>query len=142
MQRRCNMFHRMLHRQTGVWSGSHRGVVRVRATLGARVMLHRMLHPMLHLAGGCGDELVESLAKRSNGVLAMGQSTLYPLLYNLEAKGLIASRVDNSGPRPRRYYRLTDKGRKRLVHDQKQWTALRDAMTGLGIGPQPAGVAL
>src|SRR5215470_519762 len=36
-----------------------------------------------------GYELVEALAKRTDGVLAMGQSTLYPLLYNLEAKGLI-----------------------------------------------------
>lgn len=89
-----------------------------------------------------GYELVEALAKKSNGVLAMGQSTLYPLLYNLEAKGLIASRVENSGPRPRRYYRLTDKGRKRLVHDQRQCTALRDAMSGLGIGPEPAGGAV
>ena len=33
-----------------------------------------------------GYELVEALSKRSGGVLAMGQSTLYPLLYNLEAK--------------------------------------------------------
>jgi PadR family transcriptional regulator, regulatory protein PadR len=89
-----------------------------------------------------GYELVAALAKRSNGVLAMGQSTLYPLLYNLEAKGLVASRVDTGGPRPRRYYRLTDKGRKRLVHDQKQWAALRDAMSGMGIGAQPAGGAL
>ncbi len=86
-----------------------------------------------------GYELVEALAKRSSGVLAMGQSTLYPLLYNLEAKGLVASRVDRSGSRPRRYYRLTDKGRKRLVHDHKQWEALCDAMGTLGIGPRPAG---
>lgn len=89
-----------------------------------------------------GYELVEALAKRSNGVLAMGQSTLYPLLYNLEAKSLIASRVDQSGPRPRRYYRLTDKGRKRLVYDQKQWAALRDAMSNMGITPEPAGGAV
>ncbi len=89
-----------------------------------------------------GYELVEALAKRSSGVLAMGQSTLYPLLYNLEAKGLVASRVDKTGPRPRRYYRLTDKGRKRLARDHKQWEALRDAMGSLGIGPQPAGGAV
>ncbi len=88
-----------------------------------------------------GYELIAALAQKSDGVLAMGQSTLYPLLYNLEAKGLIASRVENSGPRPRRYYRLTDKGRKRLAHDQKQWSALRDAMAGLGFGPEPAGGA-
>ena len=57
-----------------------------------------------------GYELVEALARQSHGVLAMGQSTLYPLLYNLEAKGLITSRLDDAGPRPRRYYRLRPAG--------------------------------
>jgi PadR family transcriptional regulator PadR len=82
-----------------------------------------------------GYELVDALSRRSKGVLAMGQSTLYPLLYNLEAKGLIASRVDASNPRPRRYYRLTDKGKRRLAHDSRQWKSLLEAMAGLGFGP-------
>ena len=54
-----------------------------------------------------GYELVEALSKQSDGVLAMGQSTLYPMLYNLESKDLVKSRMDESGPRPRKYYRLT-----------------------------------
>lgn len=81
-----------------------------------------------------GYELVEAIASRSEGVLAMGQSTLYPLLYNLEAKGLIEGfwREAESG-RDRKYYRLTDKGRKRLAEDTKQWQALAKAMSGLGV---------
>src|SRR3990170_3717889 len=82
------------------------------------------------LAGGekYGYELVEALTRQSNGVLAMGQSTLYPLLYNLEAKGLVKSRVDKTGPRPRRFYRLTAKGGKKLAADAKQWQALLNAL--------------
>jgi PadR family transcriptional regulator PadR len=68
-------------------------------------------------------------------VLAMGQSTLYPLLYNLEAKGLVKSRVDETGPRPRRFYRLTSKGEKKLAADTKQWHALVDAFKTLGVAP-------
>lgn len=84
-----------------------------------------------------GYELVEALAKRSAGVLDMGQSTLYPLLYNLEAKGLIEGTWrENEGPRPRKYYRLTDKGRKRLREDSKQWKALVAAMVGLGVAAE------
>lgn len=81
-----------------------------------------------------GYQLVEALSRRSDGVLAMGQSTLYPLLYNLEAKGFIKGdwREAESG-RDRKYYRLTDKGRKRLAADMKQWRALAAAMSGLGI---------
>ena len=81
-----------------------------------------------------GYELVEALAKETGGVLAMGQSTLYPLLYNLEGKGLISSRLDEASGRPRRYYRLTSKGRKRLARDRTQWEALLAAMKGLGVG--------
>jgi PadR family transcriptional regulator, regulatory protein PadR len=88
-----------------------------------------------------GYELVEALMRQSKGVLAMGQSTLYPMLYNLEAKGLVTSRLDETGPRPRRFYRLTAKGQRKLVVDTKQWTALWEAMRSLGVGGVPAGAA-
>ena len=83
-----------------------------------------------------GWELVEALAEQSGGVLDMGQSTLYPLLYNLQAKGLIASRwVEGDAARPRKYYRLTRSGQKRLANDTAQWRALAEAMTRLGVLP-------
>ena len=44
-----------------------------------------------------GYQLAETLAQQSGGVLKLGQSTLYPMLYNLEAKGLISSRRGQSG---------------------------------------------
>src|SRR5436305_13535564 len=81
-----------------------------------------------------GYELVKLLDRNSHGVLAMGQSTLYPLLYNLEAKGLIASRSQiAANGRARRYYRLTSKGKRQLAHDRKQWEALSAAMGKLGV---------
>jgi PadR family transcriptional regulator PadR len=81
-----------------------------------------------------GYELVESLARASQGVLDMGQSTLYPLLYNLEAQNLVRAEWRESGSaRPRKYYTLTSKGKKRLAHDVAQWRAVEHAMRGLGI---------
>lgn len=82
-----------------------------------------------------GYELVKMLDRQSNGVLAMGQSTLYPLLYNLEAKGLVTARTEMSkeSNRPRKYYRLTDKGKRQLARDRKQWEALSVAMNQLGV---------
>ncbi len=85
-----------------------------------------------------GYELVEALSRQTEGVLAMGQSTLYPLLYNLEAKRLVKSRVDKTGPRPRRYYRLTRKGERKLATDKLQWRAVIEAMQSLGVAPQGA----
>jgi PadR family transcriptional regulator PadR len=81
-----------------------------------------------------GYELIQALDRQSNGVLAMGQSTLYPLLYNLQAKGLLVSRVQTMpNGRPRRYYRLTDKGKRQLARDRRQWEALSLAMGQLGL---------
>jgi PadR family transcriptional regulator PadR len=81
-----------------------------------------------------GYELVESLARTTDGVLAMGQSTLYPLLYNLEAQGFVrAEWRDAEAARPRKYYALTAKGKKRLAHDVAQWRAVEHAMRGLGV---------
>ena len=87
-----------------------------------------------------GYELVEALSRSSSGVLAMGQSTLYPLLYNLEAKGLVKSKWKagaaseaNPGARDRKYYSLTDRGRHRLATETRQWNALTEAMTQLGV---------
>ncbi len=81
-----------------------------------------------------GYELVEALSKQTDGVLAMGQSTLYPLLYNLEAKRLVKSRwsqADNG--RNRKYYALTAKGTSWLRARREQWHQLVGAMKGLGV---------
>lgn len=81
-----------------------------------------------------GYELVETLGKRTGGVMDMGQSTLYPLLYNLEAKGLIeATWRDGELGRERKYYRLTARGKRRLADDSKQWEAVARAMRALGV---------
>ena len=86
-----------------------------------------------------GYQLVESLAKQSNGVLAMGQSTLYPMLYNLEAKGLIEAEWQESpSGRKRKYYNLTSKGKKKLKADLEAWKKLTGAMSSLGVLPGSA----
>ena len=92
------------------------------------------------LAGGSkyGYELVAALTEQTDGVLDMRQSTLYPLLYNLEAQGLIKPQWrDAPNGRERKYYSLTAAGKKRLAHDVAQWEAVARAMIGLGILPAP-----
>ena len=96
-----------------------------------------------------GYEIVESLTKRSKGVFELGQSTLYPMLYNLESKGLVSSREKKAeNGRKRRYYKLTVKGKKKLETDREQWAAIMQGMKalgltrGLGSGPAvPAGAS-
>ena len=88
-----------------------------------------------------GYELADALGRRTDNVLALGQSTLYPLLYSLEAKRLVESRwVELPSGRKRRYYRLTDRGAQMLDVKRAQWQELFEAMVGLGlVNPIPQG---
>ena len=81
-----------------------------------------------------GYELVETLERETGGVLSMGQSTLYPLLYNLESKGLLDARWHRApSGRRRKYYSLTRKGLARLEAERAQWQALFTTMADLGV---------
>jgi PadR family transcriptional regulator, regulatory protein PadR len=81
-----------------------------------------------------GYELADALSRRTDNVLALGQSTLYPLLYSLEAKRLVESRwVELPTGRKRRYYRITDSGIAVLEVQRAQWQELFQAMVGLGL---------
>ena len=81
-----------------------------------------------------GYELAEALDRASSGALAMGHSSLYPLLYNLESKGLIAPRTERAeSGRVRKYYRLTPEGRRWLGRHEQEWSCLVDAMARLGL---------
>ncbi|NNM32691.1 MAG: PadR family transcriptional regulator [Gemmatimonadetes bacterium] len=81
-----------------------------------------------------GYELAEALDRQSDGVLALGHSSLYPLLYNLESKGLISQRATRVAQgRSRKYYGLTDRGREWLADHEAQWAGLVEAMSKLGL---------
>ncbi|HXE55937.1 MAG TPA: PadR family transcriptional regulator [Tepidisphaeraceae bacterium] len=78
-----------------------------------------------------GYELASALARRSKGVFALGQGTLYPLLYSLEGKRLIRVAREEEAPgsgRRRRYYELTPAGRRELESGLSNW---RDIALGM-----------
>ncbi len=63
-----------------------------------------------------GIELLDRVREQTRGTIALGQRNAYPMLRALERQGLVAS---YEGPplaeranRPRRYYRLTEEGRR------------------------------
>jgi len=76
-----------------------------------------------------GYQLSETLAERSGNILTLGRGTLYPLLYNLEAKRLITSEVQVAeNGRQRRYYSITSRGKKQLARRRRQWEHLQEGM--------------
>jgi DNA-binding PadR family transcriptional regulator len=54
---------------------------------------------------------MERIAGLTASVLNVNPNTMYPLLRDLEARGLIAGQWEHPDRRSRRYYSLTDAGR-------------------------------
>ena len=58
-----------------------------------------------------GNQLMERIGAMTAGVLSVNPNTMYPLLRQLEGKGLIEGQWEHPDRRSRRYYSLTDEGR-------------------------------
>jgi DNA-binding PadR family transcriptional regulator len=58
-----------------------------------------------------GNQLMERIAALTGGTLAVNPNTMYPLLRQLEAKGLAEGSWEHPERRSKRYYRITDAGR-------------------------------
>ena len=77
---------------------------------------------------------VAEMLKRLEGTeFATQQGTLYPLLSKLRREELVDYewQESESGP-PRKYYKLTDPGRRALEELQGYWNHLNDTLTRLG----------
>ncbi len=71
-----------------------------------------------------GYDICKLIEERSGGALSFRVASLYPLLYRLEDRGWIRGRwVEKAGQRRRRYYRLTEQGRKVLSAQRQGWEA-------------------
>jgi len=65
-----------------------------------------------------GYQMVKELGRRSMGYLALKTGTIYPALIRLEKQGLVTSDWrQNTVRRGRRYYQITEKGR-RFLNDR------------------------
>jgi PadR family transcriptional regulator PadR len=74
-----------------------------------------------------GYQIAKQLQGAAPDLNVVKQGALYPVLRNMSASGLLASRVVPSyaGP-PRRYYRITDEGRATLRQWLTIWEQTRD----------------
>ncbi len=68
-----------------------------------------------------GYLIQKRLREASTDRVRLQAGTLYPLLHKLEADAAIASRWDRGAGRDRKWYELTEKGRRRLQHQAVEW---------------------
>jgi PadR family transcriptional regulator, regulatory protein PadR len=59
-----------------------------------------------------GYEITRKVKELSGGNLQLTEGALYPALHRLEADGLVAVSLEQVGNRQRKYYRLTQNGKR------------------------------
>jgi PadR family transcriptional regulator len=76
-----------------------------------------------------GYAIAEFIHRRSEDVLRVEESALYPALHRLELRGLLASEWGVSeNNRRAKYYRLTARGRKYLAAESEHWNRMTAAI--------------
>jgi PadR family transcriptional regulator, regulatory protein PadR len=79
-----------------------------------------------------GWGIADRIEQISKSVLSVGEGSLYPALYRMEAKGWIESEwAQSENNRRAKYYRLTKAGRKQLEHEQENWEQLTGAVAAI-----------
>jgi DNA-binding PadR family transcriptional regulator len=85
-----------------------------------RAVLPLLVLHLINEGPSYGNQLMTRIGGMTAGVLSVNPNTMYPLLRQLETRGLIKGEWEHPERRSRRYYSLTAKGRAeyaRLVED-------------------------
>ena len=70
-----------------------------------------------------GYQIARELERRSEGYFTMKEGLLYPALHRMERDDLLSSEWRTvAGARRRKYYFITEKGRKVLANSVAEWT--------------------
>jgi PadR family transcriptional regulator, regulatory protein PadR len=59
-----------------------------------------------------GNRLIEQVEGITDGVISVNPNTMYPLLKEMEGRGLVDARWEHPDRRTRRYYSITPAGRR------------------------------
>lgn len=80
-----------------------------------------------------GYEIITSIRERTKGILELAEGNVYPALHALEAEGHIASKWGEVEPGvpPRKYYRITVRGREHRSTLVKEWKEYSGAIARL-----------
>ena len=72
-----------------------------------------------------GYQIIQNVIDLSGGILEWSEGMLYPVLHRMEKENLIRSlwRISDNGRR-RKYYRLTEQGRRELEKEKEQWMSI------------------
>lgn len=76
-----------------------------------------------------GYKIIKEIESRSEDVFLLKEGTLYPILHNFEKSGYVDSYWDGKeGERRRKYYHITNKGKKVLKENKEEWNSYSNAV--------------
>jgi PadR family transcriptional regulator PadR len=75
-----------------------------------------------------GYEIIKELERSSGGMFALKEGTLYPILHGMETEQWVEAYWEEAQGRRRKYYRITDKGRRQLQDKKAEWKQFRNAV--------------
>lgn len=79
-----------------------------------------------------GYQIIKEIEKKSENIFTLKEGTVYPILHELESKGMIESYwEDTESARKRKYYSLTDSGKKLLLEKHREWQIYSESMNKL-----------
>lgn len=79
-----------------------------------------------------GYEIIQKVKDISGGSLEWSDKMLYPVLHRMEKEGMLVSQWKMSdGGRLRRYYKITEEGRRALDFERRQWQSVTQALAKL-----------
>lgn len=79
-----------------------------------------------------GYLIIKKIKELSGGKIKYSDGMLYPVLHRLEKEGLIKSNwVMEKDTKPRKYYAITDKGKKALIIEKEQWLQAHAVLSGI-----------
>ncbi len=82
-----------------------------------------------------GDAYAYDIASRLAKGIGMGEGTIYPLMRRMQTDGLVDTYlVESTAGPPRKYYKLTERGRETFTSQKTEWadfsTAVNDILGG------------
>ena len=77
-----------------------------------------------------GYEITKTVREHTEGRLNLTEAALYPALHKLVAEGLLKTETERVEGRIRKYYSLSDKGRREKT---RQLNALQDSLSSLNL---------
>lgn len=78
-----------------------------------------------------GYQIIKKLTELSDNVFELKEGTLYPILHSLEENNYILSYWDDSTSKKRKYYNITDLGKKTLLEKEKEWKIFSKGMNNV-----------